>query len=65
MVVDTGKLKDPYARTFLNDGKEIVVKLEDEGVVIDVWQDGEVIDSTYKFYQEMLEPDEPDDPNKE
>ena len=55
MVVDTGKLKAPYTRVFLNDGKEIVVKLEDEGVVIDVWQDGEVIDSTYKFYAEMEE----------
>jgi hypothetical protein len=55
MIVDTCKLKDPYTHMHLNDGKEVSVKLDGEGVVIDIWQDGEVVDSTYKFYQEMVD----------
>jgi len=55
MIVNTSKLKNPYTSLFLNDGKEVKVKLEDEGVVVDIWQDGEVIESTYKFYSEMEE----------
>lgn len=31
----------------------IAVKLDDEGVVVDAWQDGEVIASTYELYSEM------------
>jgi hypothetical protein len=28
-------------------------KLEDEGVVLDIFEDDEVVGSTYKYYQEM------------
>jgi hypothetical protein len=34
-------------------GLEIQVKLEDEGVVLDVFEGDEVIESTYRFYHEM------------
>ena len=35
--------------------KEFIVqcKLEDEGVVLDLYKGDEVVDSTYKYYQEM------------
>lgn len=29
------------------------VKMEDEGVVLDIFEDGEVIESTYAFYHEL------------
>ena len=35
------------------DGLVVDVKLDDEGVVVDAWQDGEVIASTYELYSEM------------
>jgi hypothetical protein len=35
--------------------KEFIVqcKLEEEGVVLDIFEGDEVVDSTYKYYQEM------------
>ena len=30
-----------------------LVKIEDEGVVLDIFEDGEVIESTYAFYHEL------------
>jgi hypothetical protein len=42
-----------YVYLPLPNGQEIHVKLDDEGVVIDLWEDGEVIESTYEMYQEM------------
>ena len=35
------------------DGLVVNVKLDDEGIVVDAWQDGEVIASTYELYSEM------------
>lgn len=36
------------------DGGEIQVKLDDEGVVVDaIGEDGEIIGSTWKLYDEM------------
>lgn len=35
------------------DGLHIQVKLEDEGVVLDVFKDDDVIATTYKFYNEF------------
>jgi len=35
------------------DGLVVDVKLDDEGIVVDAWQDGEVIASTYELYSEM------------
>ncbi len=35
------------------DGLVVDVKLDDEGVVVDAWQDGEVVASTYELYSEM------------
>ena len=29
------------------------VKMEDEGVVLDIFEDGEVVESTYAFYHEL------------
>ena len=34
-------------------GMTIHVKLDDEGVVVDVWQENEVIASTWKTYEEF------------
>jgi len=42
-----------YIRLHL-DGGEIQVKLDDEGVVVDaIGEDGEIIGSTWKLYDEM------------
>jgi len=42
-----------YIRLHL-DGGEIHVKLDDEGVVVDaIGEDGEIIGSTWKLYNEM------------
>jgi len=42
-----------YIRLHL-DGGEIHVKLDDEGVVVDaIGEDGEIIGSTWKLYDEM------------
>ena len=42
-----------YIRLHL-DGGEIQVKLDDEGVVVDaIGEDGEIIGSTWKLYNEM------------
>ena len=42
-----------YIRLHL-DGGEIKVKLDDEGVVVDaIGDDGEIIGSTWKLYNEM------------
>ena len=35
------------------DDLHIQVKLEDEGVVLDIFKDDEVIATTYKFYNEF------------
>lgn len=61
--VITGKLKDPYVN--LRHGNlNIVVKLDDEGVVIDLYDEernaDEPIDSTWKLYTEMEEGEEED-----
>ena len=46
-------IEDRYIRLHL-DGGEIQVKLDDEGVVVDaIGEDGEIIGSTWKLYDEM------------
>ena len=46
-------IEDRYIRLHL-DGGEIQVKLDDEGVVVDaIGDDGEIIGSTWKLYDEM------------
>jgi hypothetical protein len=36
-------------------GLEVVVKMEDEGVVIDVFDsDDEIVETTYKFWDELV-----------
>ena len=46
-------IEDRYIRLHL-DGGEIQVKLDDEGVVVDaIGEDGEIIGSTWKLYNEM------------
>jgi len=53
--IDPSNFKDRYVELPLDDGTKVVVKLEDEGVVIDRWNRAgdEVIDTTWKSYQEM------------
>ena len=46
------KIDERYLALDVN-GLHIQVKLEDEGVVLDVFDDGEVIATTYKFYNEF------------
>jgi hypothetical protein len=58
MIIDTSKLKDQYVYLKLDDGSEIHVKLDDEGVVIDHWVEGEVQESTWREYQEMIDGEE-------
>ncbi len=48
----TDKMFDRYVSLNV-DGLVVDVKLDDEGVVVDAWQDGEVIASTYELYSEM------------
>ncbi len=48
----TDKMLDRYVSLNV-DGLVVDVKLDDEGVVVDAWQDGEVIASTYELYSEM------------
>lgn len=55
--IDTSGLKDPYVRLQLKDGREVVAKLDDEGVALDVWDGDEVVESTWKLYDEMEEED--------
>jgi|6_EtaG_2_1085325.scaffolds.fasta_scaffold257628_2 hypothetical protein len=47
------KEEDRYIYLHLEDGIQIHVKLDDEGVVIDAWSDNEVIATTCKLYNEM------------
>ena len=55
----TDKMLDRYVylqvdlRESLEDGMTIHVKLDDEGVVVDAWQEDTVVASTYKLYSEM------------
>ena len=46
------KIDERYLELNVND-LHIQVKLEDEGVVLDVFDNGEVIATTYKFYNEF------------
>lgn len=48
----TDKMLDRYVSLNV-DGLVVDVKLDDEGVVVDAWQDGEVIASTYELYSDM------------
>ena len=54
-----GKMPDRYVylhidlRESLEDGIHIHVKLDDEGVVVDAWQEDEVVASTWKTYADM------------
>jgi len=53
--VQSHLFKNPYIRLELND-ITINVKLDEEGVVIDALnKDGEIIDSTWKTYQMMVD----------
>ena len=55
----TDKMLDRYVylqvdlRESLEDGMTIHVKLDDEGVVVDAWQEDEVIATTCKTYNDM------------
>ena len=55
----TDKMYDRYVylqvdlRESLEDGMTIHVKLDDEGVVVDAWQEDECVASTWKTYDEM------------
>ena len=37
----------------LEDGMTIQVKMDDEGIVVDAWQEDKVIASTWKTYNDM------------
>tara|TARA_B100000519_G_C14071436_1_gene356980 strand:+ start:120 stop:293 length:174 start_codon:yes stop_codon:yes gene_type:complete len=45
--------EDRYIYLHLEDGIQIHVKLDDEGVVVDAWSKNEVIGTTCKPYDEM------------
>ena len=58
----TDKMLDRYVYLGVNTGLDtnfnhtsvtIHVKLDDEGVVIDAWQEDECVASTYKLYSDM------------
>ena len=55
----TDKMLDRYVylqvdlRESLEDGMTIHVKLDDEGVVVDAWQEDQVIATTCKTYNDM------------
>jgi len=55
MRIDTCEFKNPYVEMYDPSGRRIQVKLDDEGVVIDIYDGDECVDSTYKFYQEMID----------
>jgi hypothetical protein len=57
MIIDISKLKDRYIHLPILGGTEVVVKLDDEGIVVDYISDGEVQESTWKLYQEMIDGD--------
>ena len=59
MKIDTGKLKNKYVYLPINGGKLTVqVKVDIEGVVVDVFnEDDEVVETTWKMYQEMIDGD--------
>lgn len=46
------KTDDKYLRLKV-DNIDVQVKMEDEGIVLDVFQNAEVIATTYKFYNEF------------
>ena len=48
----TDKMLDRYVYLHI-DGMTIHVKLDDEGVVVDAWQEDEVIATTCKTYNDM------------
>lgn len=53
---------DPYVTVPVPDlGISVQVKLESEGVVVDVWKDDEVIATTWKLYDEMSNPEVKED----
>lgn len=61
MKINTSKLKDQYVHLQFEE-LTISVKLDDEGVVIDLTTcDGEVIASTWKTYQEMIDGEDEDE----
>ena len=61
MNINTFDLTNPYVYLKLDDGSEIHVKLDDEGVVVDRWVDDEVVESTCKTYDDMKDEEEADD----
>ena len=57
--VQNNLFKDPYVRLSLEDSINVVAKLDDEGISLDAYdEDGELIDGTWKLYQEMIDGDE-------
>ena len=58
MIIDTDKIKKPYVQLYLPDGRLVQVKLEEDGIVVDVFTDGvsdDLIETTFVFYDDMLE----------
>jgi hypothetical protein len=61
MKIETGLMKDPYVTLPVEVKGEtinIIVKLDDEGVVVDAFHeddDSDPIASTWKLYQEMID----------
>jgi len=48
------KLEDKYLNLILKEyGLQVVVKMDDEGIVLDVWKDKDVIATTWKMYDEF------------
>jgi len=42
---------------YLNDGKEINVQMQEDGINVEVVQDGQVIEESFENYTEMEEAD--------
>tara|TARA_R100001132_G_C3244020_1_gene73689 strand:+ start:20 stop:199 length:180 start_codon:yes stop_codon:yes gene_type:complete len=46
-------MENKYINLSIADGMDVIVKVEHEGIVVDVWKNESVIATTYKFFNEL------------
>jgi len=46
-------MENKYINLPIADGMDVIVKVEHEGIIVDVWKNESVIATTYKFFNEL------------
>ena len=46
-------MENKYINLSIADGMDVIVKVEHEGIVVDIWKNESVIATTYKFFNEL------------